>query len=298
MKKRLQSLRELWQRIKRNWKTRYKLVIKNEESQSEPFSMRLSPQNIFVVVTTSAVVLIVLTAMLIAFTPLRIYVPGYTTPDEYRLYKKVAKRVDSAEYLIKLQQQYIQNLNYILNDKNDDAMAAVKGEKSNATLTVGNHPDEDAQLQQEAEDIVHRLSVRHAPSLAANVRKADVSDLKLQIPVLGAVIAEFNPLQQMYGVCIAGEYNSLITSVAEGVVVFAGYDSQYGNTMIIQHAGNRVSVYKNNALLLKKCGAQVEGGEPIAKMGRGGSVSQQPYLQFELWYNGFPVDPMNYLSVE
>ena len=246
MKKRLQSLRELWQRIKRNWRTRYKLVVKNEETQSEPFSLKLSPQNIFVIVTTSAVVLIVLTAMLIAFTPLRIYVPGYTTPDEYRLYKKVAKRVDSAEYLIKLQRQYIQNLNYILNDKTDDAMAAVKGEKSNATLTVGNHPDEDAQLQQEAEDIVQRLSVRHAPSLAANVRKADVSDLEALKGIFDD-IAELDVLINNAGISYVGllsdmteeEWNRIVAVNLTSVF----YTSKLAvKKMLSKHSGSIINI--------------------------------------------------------
>lgn len=298
MRKKLRDIREIWQRIFRNWRTKYRLVIKNEESQSEPVSLLLSPKNIFVVVTTSAVVLIILTAMLIAFTPLRIYVPGYTSPDEYRMYKRMAIRVDSVEYLLKQNQQFIQNMNFIINDETDDEMAKVTEEKVEPNATTKQRPEEDDWVRQEADDIILRLSENNGASHISNVRKADVTELKMQIPILGSVIEEFNPAKQQYGICISGEYNSLITCVAEGIVIYSGYDQQYGNTLIIQHAGNRISVYKNNAVLLKKCGETVEGGEPVAKMGRGGKISSQPYLQFELWYNGFPVNPLNYLTIE
>ena len=111
------SLRVLWKKLISNWKTKYRLVIKNDSTHQEKLTFRLSPRNVFVLVTTSAVFLITITAMLIAFTPLRVYVPGYTTPDEYREYKRLALYVDSVDLLVRQNQQFLDNFYNVINDR-------------------------------------------------------------------------------------------------------------------------------------------------------------------------------------
>ena len=95
----LQFIKKLWKGVRNNWKTKYKLVIKNENTHEDKFVFRLSPRNIFVGVTVSAFVLITFTAFLIAFTPLRVYVPGYTSSDEYHKYRELAIKLDSLEMM-------------------------------------------------------------------------------------------------------------------------------------------------------------------------------------------------------
>ncbi|MBZ0242725.1 MAG: M23 family metallopeptidase, partial [Bacteroidales bacterium] len=64
----------------------------------------------------------------------------------------------------------------------------------------------------------------------------------------------------------------------------------------LQHAGNFFSVYKHNAVLLKKEGDFVKAGEAIAIVGDSGELSTGPHLHFELWFNGIPINPDDYLS--
>jgi murein DD-endopeptidase MepM/ murein hydrolase activator NlpD len=64
----------------------------------------------------------------------------------------------------------------------------------------------------------------------------------------------------------------------------------------IQHAGNFFSLYKHNSALLKKEGDLVKAGEPIAIIGQSGELSTGPHLHFELWFNGTPINPKDYIS--
>ncbi|MEG1556752.1 MAG: M23 family metallopeptidase [Bacteroidales bacterium] len=302
--KRLKNIKQIWGGIKNNWKTKYRLMITDESTHKEHFSLRLSPKNIFVVVVTSSVCLIILTAMLIAFTPLRVYVPGYTTPEEYRLYKKMSERVDSVDLLLKQNQQYIDNFYSILSDKivekEDMTDESQQTPQLSPTEREADNIALDGQIREEADMILGRIT-QESGELSAKpvVERANIMAVSLYPPAIGTLINEFNITQNHYGIDIKNERNTLITAVAEGMVIFAGFDPNEGNVMIIQHPGNVLSIYKHNELLLKKVGAKVTTGEPIAKMGNSGfSEHKNVHLHFELWYNGFPINPLDYLVVK
>ncbi|HQH40699.1 MAG TPA: M23 family metallopeptidase, partial [Bacteroidales bacterium] len=65
--------------------------------------------------------------------------------------------------------------------------------------------------------------------------------------------------------------------------------------LVIQHPNNLVSVYKHNAELLKQTGNMVKAGEVIAIVGNSGEYTSGPHLHFELWHNGIPVNPEEYI---
>ena len=294
--KRLKQLtfKELWQKIKRNWKVQYRFVVKNVDTHEEKLTFHLSLQRIFVVVTLSAIALIALTAMLIAFTPLRVYVPGYTTPDEYRKYKKLAREMENVDKQLTINQQYIDNLYKILNDEiiveNEEKLPDTKVEKKQLTK-----PDERDWVEQESEKILN--NGRNNTPLPLNQRAA-IEIFNPRSPARGVVTTNFDLQKKHYGVDIKNTKHELVHAIDKGVVIFSGYEPEGGNTIIIQHAGNIISKYERNAVLLKTTGTQVEAGEPVAKMGNSGTGEQGVHLHFELWYEGTPLNPADYLSIE
>lgn len=292
--------------IRINWKTKYRFVIKNDNTHADLFSLLLSPKNVFVVVTTSVFLLILLTTLLIAFTPLRVYVPGYTDPEEYRNFKKIALKVDSVELLLKQNQQYIDNFYSIINDQitPDEQDIATKESEPAAKKKISEKERkkiEEARIEiQEKADMLikERLGQKNGNKISSPVSKrANINTLLLLPPTIGTVITEYNFSQSHYGIDIKNSRNTLITSVADGIIIFSGFDPKDGNTIIIQHSGNLISVYKYNEILLKDEGYKVKSGEPIAKMGNSGITKKGVHLHFELWYNGFPVNPLDYIVV-
>ena len=299
----LKKVRTYWRKIRKNWKIKYRLIIRNESAEHDSFSLLLSPRNIFVVVTTSAVLLILLTAMLIAFTPLRVYVPGYTSPDEYRKYRAAARRVDSVELILAQNQQYIDNFYRILNDQvmpNEMPKSDGVETPSSANYLDSSrmHSEAEMTLRSEADDLLRTIAMRDEKSESGVEQRANIRTLFLRPPTQGTIIGYYNLAQRQYGIDIANKAGTLITSAGDGIVIFSGYDVRDGNVIIIQHSANIISVYKHNRTLLKAKGTSVKAGEPIAEMGRSGQGTKMASLHFELWYDGTVVDPLNYLTLK
>ena len=90
----------------------------------------------------------------------------------------------------------------------------------------------------------------------------------------------------------------MIKATADGTVVYSDWTVENGYCIGIQHNGNLFSIYKHNAVLLKEEGDFVNAGDAIAIYGNSGSLSTGPHLHFELWYNGTPLNPEDYISFE
>jgi murein DD-endopeptidase MepM/ murein hydrolase activator NlpD len=300
-----EKIKKVWNIIVSEWKTRYRLVFSNEDTHEQSFVIRrITIQKMVVVTILSAFIIIVLTTILIALTPLRVYIPGYTDQKDYKLYKQTAARVDSLEKQLASNQQFIQSLTSML--EGDDGAIY---EDDDATMTPDVHPVERDPSRaegihgviEEAEMILGRVGENSAAANTGvpNIEQAKITHISIYPPAMGAVTRLFDASQNHYGIDITPSDNRTVSCVADGVVISANYTATDGYTIIIQHPGNMISIYKRNAALLKTVGSRVTAGMPIATAGNTGTKrSKSPHLHFELWYNGFPINPLNYLVIE
>ena len=79
-------------------------------------------------------------------------------------------------------------------------------------------------------------------------------------------------------------------------MIFAGWTTDNGHVIQVQHTHNLISVYKHNSVLLKGEGDKVRAGEPIAIVGNTGNLSTAAHLHFELWYNGNSINPQEFIT--
>lgn len=299
------KFKQFMKKLFSNWKTRYRLSIKTEENHEEKYSFILTPQRIFVIGGTAAIALIALTAIIISVTPLKYYIPGYTTLEEHKLYLKVSAQMDSLSMLVQQNQQYLDNFYNVINDnitEDENSMAAGKSKAASHELTERKEEEMEAmrEVDMQAEDLLaNHLKSEEENSKLPVSHRADISNITLYTPTTGILIQEFDAASNHYGIDIQNKKNTIITSVAEGIVIYTGFDPMNGNTIVIQHPGNIISIYKHNEVLLKSVGAKVNMGEAIAKMGSSGqNRMQSAHLHFELWYNGFPVNPLDYIIIK
>jgi murein DD-endopeptidase MepM/ murein hydrolase activator NlpD len=292
----IQNIKSFLQKLRKYWTHRFRLIIRNEENLSDVFVLKLTPRRIFVLGIVISLIIIMLTAVLIAFTPLRVYVPGYTNPVEYKLYKQMLVRVDSVERVNAMQKVYMDNFINVLNDivisKEMDEPMEGKSEKR-----VQDHEKaEEAfrKINEEAELISVEISDRSAKTHIPLSQPISSPMFAFTMPALGNITKMFSIQDRHFGIDIENEKGTLITAMADGVVISIEPTEKEGNIIILQHSGNMVSQYKNLDLLYKKRGDKVKSGEPIATMGNHKSESQKPYLHFEIWYNGTPIDPLHY----
>ncbi len=97
------------------------------------------------------------------------------------------------------------------------------------------------------------------------------------------------------GVDIAAPIGTPIHAAGSGVVIFAGRLNGYGNTVIIRHSDNYVTVYGHNSRNLVSEGAHVTRGQDIAELGTSGRTTG-PNLHFEVRYDNLAYNPLSYLA--
>ena len=299
------KIKQFLKRLFSNWKTRYRFSINAEENHEEKFNFILTPQRIIVVTATAAVLLIAFTAFIISVTPLKYYIPGYTSLEEHRMYLQVSAQVDSISQLVKQNQQYLDNFYNVINEKNiEDENSVVMDKSRMASHELKERNDEEMEAMREVDMQANDLLTNHLRTEEENSKlpvshRADISNIMLSAPATGILIQGFDLARNHYGIDIQNKKNTVITSVAEGIIIYTGFDPTNGNTIVIQHPGNIISIYKHNEVLLKSVGARVNMGEAIAKMGSSGQGRMiDSHLHFELWYNGFPVNPLDYIVIK
>jgi murein DD-endopeptidase MepM/ murein hydrolase activator NlpD len=108
----------------------------------------------------------------------------------------------------------------------------------------------------------------------------------------------FDPGQKHFGVDVPAKTNTPVKAISDGRVLFSEWTIDTGFVLIIEHSFNLISVYKHNSLGLSSQGDFVKAGQAIALSGNTGELSTGPHLHFELWNDGNPVDPLEYISFE
>jgi murein DD-endopeptidase MepM/ murein hydrolase activator NlpD len=282
----------------RKLRDKYKLVILNDETYEEKLSFKLSRLNVFVATGTLAIFLIIVTAIIIAFTPLREYIPGYTDVSLYEQLYQIEELTDSLEADARQKSLYLENLKLILSGKDTTIVSPLKVDTvGNYSSIPGNASPEDSAFRYEFEsqlmggDEEIRLS-DHGRSGA----RADISSFTFFTPLRGIVTSKFDPASKHFGVDIVSVQNEAIKAILDGVVIFAGWTIETGYTINIQHENDLISVYKHNSALLKDQGSFVKAGDAIAIIGSSGEYSTGPHLHFEVWYNGVPVNPTDFIK--
>jgi murein DD-endopeptidase MepM/ murein hydrolase activator NlpD len=287
---------KVWQLLLNRLRDKYRLVILNEETFEEKLSFKLTRLNVFVVLGLLSILLVFITSYIIAFTPLREYIPGYTDVAMQRRIYELQMRSDSIERALHSNELYLQNIRLVLGA---DSMAIIR-KASPDTTTKKSYTDifdkrspEDSLLRLDYENqSKYNLFYSDSPSEKSAPAARSYTFF---CPVKGTVTSKFNPLMKHFGIDIVANSNEPIKAVQDGTVVFSGWTVETGNVIAISHPGNIVSVYKHNSVLLKKEGSIVRAGETIAIIGESGELSTGPHLHLELWINGNPVNPADYI---
>ena len=281
----------------RKLKNKYRLVFMNDDTLEERLTFRLSRLNVFVALGTLTIVLIFLTSILIAFTPLREYIPGYTNVKlQLNLYELQLK-TDSVVKELERKDKFLESLRKVISGEEltAEAPAARDTLKRYGDIRI-NRSREDSLLRAEVETQAQFSLYRSEPQGASMQKKSSLGNVLFFVPIKGVITNEFNPVRQHYGVDIVAKENEAIKSVLDGTVIFSDWTVETGYVITIQHLQNVVSVYKHNSALLKRQGEHVRAGEPIAIIGQSGELTTGPHLHFELWNEGTPINPQEYIS--
>jgi murein DD-endopeptidase MepM/ murein hydrolase activator NlpD len=279
-------------RIKRKLLHKYRLVVLNEDTFEERFSFKLNRLNVFVFSTIFAVFLIALTTLLIAFTPLREYIPGYSSTALKQKATDLTFKTDSLQQVININQSYLASIRKVLSgdvktvDFNKDSI-----------LELANKSPSEVDFSPSREDSLLREKVLQEDKYNPLVDPEAVT-IVLFPPVKGTVSEGYNPEDKHYAVDIVTAKDAPVKATADGTVIFAEWTAETGYVMILEHKNGLISVYKHNASLAKEQGELVKAGEVIATAGNTGELSTGPHLHFEIWSEGYPIDPANFIDFD
>lgn len=277
-------------------RTRYYFIIRKEENFEERLSIRMSLSSFVMISGGLIVVLICLVISLVAFTPLREYIPGYADVSIRKDLLHLSLKADSLEVALQERADYIRNIRRILTDSVDvnDTSKVAKTDtasKQNNTFPAPSHADSILRKEVESQN-------PYNVALGNNNGKTNnnLNDYFFFAPLKGIVTNGFNPAGNHYGVDITSKENDAIKATLDGTIILSTWTLATGNIIIIQHNDNIISVYEHNSVLLKKAGDHVKAGDVIAIIGNTGELTTGPHLHFELWYQGNPVNPLDYIA--
>lgn len=280
-------------KFRRKLTHKYRLVVLNEDTFEEKLTFKLTRLNVFIFGSIFSIVLIVGTIFLIAFTPLKEYIPGYSSTRLKREATELVYKVDSLEQVLEVNNKYIDNVRELLTGKisevvfdKDSIFESIQTEKDSLDLSPS---DADMEFRQDIESIDRY-------SLFSEATKD--ADIVFFAPVVGTVTDGYDPQLKHFAIDIAVEMGTPVKSVADGTVIFAEWTAQTGHVVIVEHIRGFISIYKHNTALHKEQGDLVKSGEVIASAGNTGELSTGPHLHFELWSDGYPVNPINYIDFD
>lgn len=287
-----------WKGVKKNnnlsfWKRvrfKYKLSFINENTLEEVWSFRLSLFSAFVTLTVYAISLITITALIIIMTPIRNYLPGYLDVEVRKEIMENALRADSLERMIQIQDFYLRNVTQIMSGEIElDSIRRIDSlAQTDVDYQIPRSEAEQAYVKDFEQDEKYNLTV-------LDVNASHSNTFFFYKPVNGMVSSRYQADIRHFGIDIAAKPNESVLATLDGTVVYAGYDPNEGNVIQLQHKNGFISIYKHNETLLKEPGQSVVAGEAIALVGNSGVLSTGPHLHFELWLEGKPVNPEDYI---
>ena len=285
--------RILRQILKQKLFTKNRLVILNEDTFEEIFSLRLTLMNVFVVATIGTGLIIFITTYIIAFTPLREFIPGYSSSKLKREATELALKSDSLAFALKKNEAYLASIKKILTGDLEFA-------KFNKDSIVAADAVDAAKIDMSPteEDLKLREQVAQEDKYNLFEKAESKASLVLFPPAKGSITQNYNTKTKHFAVDLALAKNTPIKAIINGTVIFADWTPNSGNVIILRHNNGFISAYKNIASLTKTVGDVVKTGEVIALAGLSGQESSGIHLHFELWKDGYSINPTQFIDFE
>lgn len=277
-------------KVLRRLRYKFRLVIINDDTYEEHFSFKLSLLNIIVAVGFLAITVATLAGAVIAFTPLREYIPGYSNTITKRNAAYAYQKADSLNNELRIRDNYLENIRLILSGE-------IGADSLSDTELKDVRIDHIKDIKT-TEDSIMRLTIEEQEKYALTNSNSDMKDKVYFFftPVKGTVVDHFNTKKSHYGTDIVTKSDEPIKAVMDGSIIMADYTTKSGFVIQIQHRNNLVSVYKHCSAVLKQVGEYVTAGDPIAVVGNTGELTTGPHLHLELWENGVPIDSEKYIK--
>jgi murein DD-endopeptidase MepM/ murein hydrolase activator NlpD len=276
-------------KLKQKLTDKYRLVVLNEDTFQERFSLKLSLLNVFVLGGVFSFLLILVTTFFITFTPIKEYIPGYSSTDLKIKATKLAFQTDSLKRKLDVLRDFTKALQPILTGE-------IEAEAIDSINLLERINIQDSLLSATREDSLFREKIESQDRFPIQNNAETNVKIVFFAPLNGTISEGFDSQKNHLAVDIVAKKNTAVKATADGTVIFSGWTTETGYVIILKHAYNYTSVYKHNGNLLKEQGDFVKSGEVIASVGSTGDLTTGPHLHFELWSGGYAINPINFID--
>ena len=216
----------------RNIKFKYKLTVINENTLEEVIGIHVSKLNGFSVLLAACTVIFLLAAIIIVFTPLRNYLPGYMNSEVRSQVVTNALKADSLVEALERQNRYIMNIQDIFSGKVD--VDTVQSIDSLTTIRT----EELMNRSKEEDDFRRKYEERERAAAVAGTDDHTLPDLLFFRPTRGMVVKDFAPSRHHYGVDMAASVDESVLAALDGTVMLVVQTADSGVLIQIQHEQN------------------------------------------------------------
>lgn len=271
---------------------KYRLTVTNDSTFSEVMVFYLSRLNVFGYLGVFTIIITILVTLLFIHTPLNNFLPAYKDTQMKRQLVEMAVKMDSLQSELENQNAYFENIRRIVYGEQPDNYET----KTDSTLVY-----DDLDFSPSLQDSILRKFVEDEVESSLSVSDESynqgtrLESMQFFTPVKGIVSSHFDAGNQHFGIDLVADADEPVLATLSGTVIMASWTMATGYVIQIQHENNLISMYKHNSSLLKKVGDHVKAGETIAIIGNSGEETTGPHLHFELWHNGTPLNPVDYV---
>lgn len=271
-----------WNDFKEHMRKKFRLTIRDKAFE-EKFSIEFSRWNAWIAAAISIILLIGLTTVLIAFTPLREYIPGYGSTKQSKKLFSLQVQLDSLSNQIQAYESYVDQIQLVLGEdySADSAAFQSKGKVADKASSFAFSKEDSMLLAM----TTRKEEEQAAPSISMERKQKTVRHLLFQ-PVSGKIYRSYSAEHK--DIQLQTFRSQPVYAVEEGIVVYAS-----PKTLCIQHPENRLSIYRQYGHLLARRGESVRSGQVIAETGQDTAL-----LSFEWWENGRSINPQTRFSFE
>jgi len=266
----------------------------NAKSYERLWGIELTRLSMIFILLFFAILFFTMSVVLLSYTPLKKIMPSSAfASTNSEISRNQLKKIEELERQVDLQTRYIDDFKNVILGKpipSDKANPLAKKDVNpeNIKLSVKNSKLEEKFNKKVEKDIRDNAFTTRA--------KQNSKGIFFFSPLSGIISSGYSSSHP--GVDIVAKSNSPIKSIFNGIVIFADWTQANGNTIIVYHPNQFLSVYKHNSALLKKQGDIIKSGDPIAIIGDTGENTNGTHLHFELFFEGKNVNPLDFISFQ
>lgn len=255
------------------------------ETYEEKWHRRGSLLKFYFFIAFIFLVICAITVAVVFYTPVKKLVPGYPSDRVIDGIVQSRLKLDSLEYEIKLRDKYFENIKSIIGGDPSDF-------ESSQDSGTNQHENAEENINHSS---THLMNKHFNRDLFMDYSVRLYKEINFYKPIEGIISEKYNASEKHYAIDIVAAEGEVVKSILDGTVVLSTWTIETGHIIQIQHENSFVSVYKHLSNYLKRQGDKVEAGTPIAIIGNSGEYSSGTHLHFELWHEGNPINPEDYI---